>query len=144
MNRNKTKLPVWFWLITIIMLLWNLMGVASFFAHTMMSEEALQILPEAERNLYGNYPLWTKIIFALATFGGVLGCIALLMRKKWATPILLISFIAICIQMGHSLFIAGALNVYGPKHAILPGIVALVGFGLYWFSKYSQKRDWIH
>ncbi len=143
MNQNKTKLPVWFWIFTIVMLLWNLMGVASFFAHTMVGEEQLQAMSEAERNLYGQYPLWTKIVFAIATFSGALGCIALLMRKKWATPILLISFITICIQMGHSLFIAGALEVYGAQHAILPAVVALVGLGLYFFSKHAEKRDWI-
>jgi len=144
MNQNKTKLPVWFWVISIIMLLWNLMGVASFFAHAMISEESLQALSEGERNLYGNYPLWTKVVFAIATFSGALGCIALLMRKKWATPVFLVSFITICIQMGHSLFIAGAYDFYGPKHAILPAVVALVGLGLYFFSKHAEKQGWIN
>ena len=39
------------------------MGVLSFVAHTFMSEETLVILPEKERELMGEYPLWIFIVF---------------------------------------------------------------------------------
>ena len=49
MENNKIKLPIWFWLITIFFILWNIMGVISFFAHTFISQEALDQLPANEK-----------------------------------------------------------------------------------------------
>ena len=34
MENGKIKIPIWFWVVTIFYLLWNIMGVLSFFVHT--------------------------------------------------------------------------------------------------------------
>jgi hypothetical protein len=41
MNTLQKKLPSWFWIIGIVSLLWNIMGIFSFVGHTFISEEAL-------------------------------------------------------------------------------------------------------
>ncbi len=140
---EKSRIPVWFWIVTTILLVWNLMGVGSFFQHITVSEEALQALPTNERELYGQYPDWAKIAFALAVFGGAIGCIALLLRRKWARPVLVISLIAVIIQMFHSLFIAKAMDVYGPGSVVMPILVILISIFLVWFANYSFKKGWL-
>jgi len=65
------------------------MGVGSFFQHTFITDEALQALPVAERDLYNSYPLWTKIAFAIAVFGGAIGSLGLVMKKNGRNPLLL-------------------------------------------------------
>ncbi len=77
MQNGKIKIPIWFWVVSVFFLLWNLMGVSSFFAHTFISDETLDALPIAEKELYESYPLWTTTVFSIAVFGGLLGSVGL-------------------------------------------------------------------
>ena len=143
MNKGKNKIPVWFWIVSTVAILWNIMGVASFFMQIMISDETLQALPINERELYGNYPLWTQIAFAFAVFGGLFGSIALLLRKKYAKPLFLISLAAIIIQMYHHLFMVNSIEVYGTEAWIMPILVFIIGILLVWFSWFCYKKNWI-
>lgn len=144
MENAKIKIPVWFWVIAIFFLLWNIMGVFSFYAHTFISEEALAALPANERELYGDYPIWTTIVFAIAVFFGLFGSIGLLLKKKWSKIAFIISLCAIIPQMIHNVFFTKSMDVYGPAQtAIMPILVVVFGFLLVWFSHYSIKSKWL-
>ena len=141
---EKTKTPISFWLIASFFLLWNLMGVLSFFAHTFISEEALAAMPKNEQELYGDYPMWTTIIFAIAVFFGFFGALGLLMKKKWAKMAFLISFLAIVPQMIHNVFFTKSMDVYGPgQTATMPIMVVAFGLFILWYSNYSIKKGWL-
>ena len=114
MENIKIKIPKWFWVVAIFFLLWNIIGVLSFFGHTFISDEALAKLPEKERELYGEYPIWTTIIFAIAVFGGLLGSLGLVFKKKWSKLVFIISLCAIIPQMVHNVFFTKSIEVYGP------------------------------
>lgn len=114
MENIKIKIPKWFWVVAIFFLLWNIIGVLSFFGHTFISDEALAKLPEKERELYGEYPIWTTIIFAITVFGGLLGSLGLVFKKKWSKLVFIISLCAIIPQMVHNVFFTKSIEVYGP------------------------------
>ena len=143
MTLEENKIPTWFWLIAAIMLIWNAMGIFAFISQMSMTQEAIDALPTAERELHAKYPMWTKIAFAIAVFGGLLGCIALLLKKKIAKPIFIISFVGIVIQMFHSLLIAKATDVYGPGAAAMPAMLIVLGAFLIWFSNHGIKKNWL-
>lgn len=140
----QIKIPKWFWALAVIFLLWNLMGIVSFFGHTFITEEALAKLPDNERELYGDYPFWTTIIFAIATFGGLIGSIGLLLKRKWSKQFFIISFLAIVPQMIHNVFFTKSIEVYGTAQAItMPVLVVLIGAILIWFSNHLIKKSWL-
>ncbi|GGW73437.1 hypothetical protein DFQ11_10961 [Winogradskyella epiphytica] len=144
MEHHKQKVPVWFWMIAVVFLLWNFMGVLSFFAHTFISEEALAKLPQAERELYGDYPLWTTIIFAIAVFGGFIGSIGLVLRKKWAKSAFILSLCAIIPQMIHNVFFTKSMEVYGPgQAATMPIMVVVFGVLIIGFAHFSIQKKWL-
>jgi hypothetical protein len=144
MTENSTnKPPVWFWIVSVVALIWNGMGVMAYLGQAYMSDDALAALPEAEQALYANVPAWATAAFAIAVWGGLLGCLALLLRKKWAKPVLLLSLIGIVVQMIYNLFLSEAMDVYGPGGAIMPIMVIVIGIFLVWFSKKSASEGWI-
>lgn len=144
MEHEKTKIPMWFWLVSIFFLLWNIMGVFSFLAHTFISNEALAELPLNERELYGEYPLWTTIVFAIAVFTGIIGAIGLVMKKKWSKMAFVISLLAIIPQMIHNVFFTKAIEVYGAVEAVtMPVLVVISGLFLVWFSMLAIKKYWL-
>lgn len=143
MENKKTVTPKWFWAIAVFSLLWNLMGVSSFLMQISMTEEALNALPVAERELYSSYPLWTYIAFAIAVFGGMIGSVGLLMKKKWAKPTFIISLVAIIPQMIQNLFFTNAREVYGPGTEVMPILIIVFGGFLVWFSTLAINKGWL-
>lgn len=143
MEIKKIKAPLWFLIVAVICVLWDLMGVMSFFQYTTMSDEAIQALPEAEQSLYRSLPLWTTIAYAVAVFGGTIGSIGLLIRKKWAKPVFIISLVAVLAQMYYNLFVAHTTEVYGPGALIMPVMIILIAFFQIWLANFGIRKAWL-
>jgi len=140
---STIKLPMWFWVIAILALLWNLMGVASYLSFAMMGEEALAELPAAEKALIDNYPAWATGAFAIAVFAGIAGAILLLMRMRIAVPTFGVSLVAILLQMTWWVGLSGAAAVYGGTFIIMPLCVIGAAAFLLWFSMQSKGKGWL-
>lgn len=140
---TPTKPTTAFWIVSVLALLWNLMGVAAFLGQMMITPEAIAMLPAAEQELYSNVPLWATIAFGVAVWGSALGCVLLLVRKKLAVPVLSIALAAILVQMVHSLAISKSIEVYGPGGMIMPVLVILVGGFLVWYSRKAAAVGWL-
>jgi len=141
-NTQAMKLPVWFWVIAGVALLWNLMGVASYFGQVTISDEAIAALPAAEQALYKNTPAWATASFAIAVFSGAAGCILLLLRNRLAVFAFGLSLISIIIQMSYWLLMTNSIAVYGPGGATMPVLVIVIGALLLWFSMSSKTKGW--
>lgn len=135
-----TTPPKWFWFVSGIALLWNALGVLAFIGQMLMDPASL---PPAEMAFYEATPLWATIAFAIAVFGGTLGCIGLLMRQRWAMLVLAISLFGIVVQISHSIFIGDGAEVFGPGGLVLPAITLTVGVALIWFARYATHQGWL-
>lgn len=140
MTDSRKKPEITFWVIGIIALIWNLMGVVAYLMQAYMTEDDLLALPLEEQALYIDIPAWVTAAYALAVFGGSLGCLLLLMRKKLATVVFTVSFISILIQMSYNIFMSKAVEVYGPGGAIMPVMIIIIGAFLIWYSKKMEQQ----
>jgi hypothetical protein len=138
-----TKPSKSFLIIAILALLWNLMGMMSFIMDVTISEEALASLPDGQRALYETTPIWTEVLYGIAVLFGTVGCVLLLMKKSFAIPIFVISFMAILIQMTYWLAFTNSLEVYGPAGAVMPLLVIFIGAFLIWYSNSAKVKGWI-
>ena len=143
-EKSNTKPPIWFWIVSILALLWNLMGVMSYLEQAYMTDEMKAQYTADQLTLMEGIPVWVTAAFAIAVWGGLLGCIALLFAKKWAKPVLMLSLIAILIQMAYSFFMTNATEIYGPiPGVIVPLLVIIIGIALVQFARIAEKRYWI-
>ena len=143
-EKSNTKPAVWFWIVSILALLWNLMGVMSYLEQAYMTDEMKTQYTADQLTLMEGIPAWVTAAFAIAVWGGLLGCIALLFGKKWAKPLLMLSLIAILIQMAYSFFMTNAAEIYGPiPGVIVPLLVIIIGIALVQFARIAEKRNWI-
>ncbi|GGG98681.1 hypothetical protein GCM10011416_16120 [Polaribacter pacificus] len=140
MNSTTKKPTTAFWVIGVIALVWNLIGVMAYIAQAYITDEALAILPEAEQALYRDIPAWATAAFAIGVFAGALGCIVLLMKKKLATSIFTVSLLGILVQMYYNLFQSNAMDVYGPGGMVMPILILVIAIFLVWYSKDLGKR----
>lgn len=141
---SSTKPPAWFWIASVLGLLWNALGVFAYLGQAFMTEEMKAALPEDQLQLMESTPAWVTGAFAVAVWGGLLGCIFLLLRKRWAKPVLLVSLIGILLQLGYSFLMTNAMEVYGAVQAlVMPALVLVIGILLYFFSGIAIKKRWI-
>ncbi|GAB4188417.1 MAG: hypothetical protein Tsb002_14690 [Wenzhouxiangellaceae bacterium] len=143
MTTTNNKPPTWFWVVGSLALLWNLMGVFAYVAQVTMSAEDLAAMPEAQRVLYETVPAWATAAFALAVFGGALGCLLLLLRRSWAFAALVISLVAVLVQMYHAFFMSKSFEVFGPGSMIMPLMVIIIAILLVWLARKATRAGWL-
>lgn len=144
MNQSRIKPTIWFWVLAILGLLWNLLGVSAYLTDAFMKEETMAALTDAQRAIFENQPAWLTAAYAIAVFGGALGCIALLLRKKWATPLFLVSLVAVIARTAYYFFMTNTTEVFDMvQGTILPIAVIIIGALLYIFSRIASDRRWI-
>ena len=142
MTKKNDKPTSAFWIISVLALLWNIMGVAAYLGQAYMTDEVLKALSEGEQAYYENVPAWVTAAFAIAVFAGAFGCVGLLMRKKWATILFVISIIAVIAQSTYNLFIQKFMEV-PLQHMIWSIVVIIIAIFLVWFSSNATKNGWI-
>jgi hypothetical protein len=126
-----------------IALVWNLLGVMAYVQQAYMGPEAIAALPEAQRALMDATPAWATAAFAIAVHGGALGSLALLMRKAWAVPVLVLSLLAVIVQMFHSFIMSNSFEVFGPGGVIMPVMVIIIAVYLVVLSMKARDNRWI-
>ena len=142
-KKLTVKPPMWFWIIGVIALIYNGMGINAYLQQA-YNTESFQAMYSAEQlELIAMTPAWATAAFAIAVFAGFLGCIGLLLRKKWAKSLFLLSLLGILVQMIYNFFIIKDLEVYGPEAYIVPLMVIVVGFLLVWFAKKGIAKGWL-
>ena len=103
--------PWHLWVIGSIGGLWSSMGVLSFMLTQMNVEAVMSQFPPQQRAYFESFPLWTVAFWAIGVFGGVIGCLLLLLKNRLAFPVLLASLIgAIGCNLG-GLFLLGGMEV---------------------------------
>ena len=132
--------PKWFRPVAIAALLWNLIGCAAYLADVMITPADLAKMTEAQQALYHARPAWSIAATAIAVWGGAAGCLALILRRSWATPLLIASLVALVVQ-DVSLFVLTADR--NPVALMLQGLVLLIGIGLVRLARTATARGWI-
>lgn len=136
---NQTNKPnTVFWIIAVIALIWNAMGVMAYLMRAFITDEMIAELPkEQQAEFLAEQPAWVTAAFALAVFSGVLGALFLLLRKKFATNLFIISAVAAITQHIY-LF----MNVDMPS-LVMPVLIIVECLFFVWYSKHATKKEWL-
>lgn len=137
------KPPVWFHVVAVIALLWNLLGCLAFAMDLMLSPQEVAALPETQRALYDARPVWAVAATGIAVIGGTLGCIGLLLRRKWALGLFVASLVGIVVQdIGLFVLVDGA-TLAGPVAVVMQAIVLVVAIALILLSRRGIALGWL-
>ncbi len=129
-----------FWVISVLALLWNLMGVNQYLQQAYNTETFQAMYTSAQLDTINNMPPWATAAFAIAVFGGFLGCVLLLLRKKQAKLLFQISLLGIIVQMIYNFFVANMMEEYGTSALIMPILILIIGFYLISFSRQAERK----
>ena len=101
-----TRTPWHLWLVGVVAVLWNGFGCYDYTMTQTQGDAYLQSMKmtQAQIDYFHAMPAWTHGAWAIGVWGGVLGGILLLLRRKWATPVFVLSFLG---------WLAGAIYAFG-------------------------------
>lgn len=141
---DQVKAPIWFWIVSVLALLWNGAGVAAFIDQLTLTAPDLAQMPPTKQVVFAAPPLWTMIAFGLAVSAGFLGSLLLLLRKKLAVTIFMISLIAVLVQLSSYFIVDGYLEYLADQGWTMTILIVIVASGLVWFSRYCARRGILH
>lgn len=142
-GNNVSNAPKWFLVVSIIALLWNLLGVFGFVMEVTMSEADFAAMPEARRALHDATPAWATAAFGIAVFGGALGSLLLVLKRSLALPLLVLSLIGVVAQVIYVFVISNALEVLGLSETFVPLVVLAVAVYLVVLARSAKAKGWL-
>jgi hypothetical protein len=137
------KAPKWYMPVAIVALLWNLIGCAAYLADVTLTPEDVAKMSAAQQALYNSRPAWAVAATAIAVWGGAAGCVGLILRRRWATPLLIASLAGVIVQDIGLFGMTDVVAQEGPKVLVLQGLVLVIAVGLVLLARKATARGWL-
>lgn len=135
--------PVWYWVVSAVLLVWNLIGCGACYSQMRASPDKIAQLPEGQRAAWIAMPMTARIAYAVAVGSGLLGVIALLLRSLAAGPLFLASLIGIIVQFGWFFVVYKGAAKMGASSAAFPAFIGLVAIGQIAFACAAKAQGWL-
>ena len=138
---TTTKPSTSFWVISILAIIWNLIGVIVYLGQAYMTDDMKALMTEEQLAIIENSPIWATAAFAIAVWFGLLGSILLTLRKKLSKSVLYISLLGVIVQLIYNFFMSNAIEVYVTQGIIQPLITLAISLFLVSYAKQADKKD---
>lgn len=131
----SSPMPLGARVIALTALLWNLFGLLVFVLRVAATPE--------QQALDAALPAWINGVFGLAVITGSAGSIALLLARRWAPPMLLVSLLAALVQTLASYALAPVWAASGVGGVVMSAALLLMLFAIWAFARTAARRGWL-
>lgn len=132
--------PVWYWVVSAVLLLWNALGCFACFSQMTAKPEALAKLPEEQRAAWLAMPMTAKAAYVVAVGAGLLGAIALICRCAAAGPLFIASLVAVIVQFGWFFVVYKGASKVGASSFAFPAVIAIVAVAQIGFACWAKTQ----
>ena len=130
------RAPGWVRIVAALGLVWNLFGVYQYLM-------TVGVVAGADAAAVAAMPAWVTGAFAVAVFGGALGCLGLLMLKRWSKLLLLLSLLAV-LAMDVWMFVLSGLGGTMPSAEMaVTAAVVIIAVLLVWLAYSADRKGWL-
>lgn len=141
-NAVTERAPMHLWIVGGLGTLWNAFGCYDYLMTRMRNTDYLASMmptvdPQAILAWVDSFPIWAQFGWGLGVWMGLLGCIMLLVRHRWAVPVLGLSALGAIVGLGYQ--IAAAAPLPGTEGnmmtTIMPFVIIAVAVGLFLYAR---------
>lgn len=133
--------PRHLWIVGVAALLWSAMGAMDYVMTQTKNEAYLSSYTPEQLEFFYGFPAWLIAFWAIAVWGGVLGSILLLLRKRLAVPVYLASLVAMVITTIQNYGFSNGLEVVGDAFSLIfSGVIFLTTVALYVYARAMHRR----
>jgi len=140
MSDTPARTPRHLWIVGIVSLLWNLVGAFDYVMTETKNEAYMGKFTQEQLDYVYGFPAWLIAFWALAVWGAVLGSVLLLLRRRLAVPVFLVSFACMAVTMVYNYGIAGGYAVMGAGGLVFSIVIFAVGLVLVIYARRMAAR----
>ena len=137
---SQESTPRHLWIVGILALLWSLVGAFDYVATQTQYESYMSGFTPEQLEFFFGFPTWVVAFWALAVWGGVLGTVLLLMRKRLAVWVFLGSFLSMVVTSIHNLVLSNGVEVMGGQGLVFAGLIFVFALGLWLYARAMAER----
>lgn len=110
------RTPWHLWVVGVVAALWNGFGCFDYVMTQTRKDEwfAQMGMTAAQLEYFNAMPAWTHAAWAIGVWGGLLGGILLLLRRKWAMPVFVVSFLGWLAGAAYAFALSDGMEAMGP------------------------------
>ena len=139
-GEGATKTPVHLWIVGVLALLWNFIGVFDYLATQFELEFYMgSFEPEMLEYFYG-IPSWAIAGWAVAVWFALAGSIGLLSRKCWSVWAFGISIVGMVVSGIHSYLLSNGLEIMGAGGLVFTIVIWIIAFSLFFYARAMCKN----
>jgi len=135
-----TRTPRHLWIVGIVALLWNLIGAMDYIMTETENEGYMSKFTPEQLEFFYSFPVWLVALWAIAVWGGVLGAVLLLLRKKLALPVLVVSFLCMVVTAIHNYGFAGGADIVGGVGLVFSAVIFVIAFALVMYARGMTRK----
>ena len=142
MTNDSTKTPRHLWLVGVIAVLFNFIGVFDFVMS--MSKGATYMasagMTPAQIAHYREMPSWMTVDWAVGVFGAFLASILILLKKKLAFPVFVLSLAAFLVSLLYTYVLTKSGDIMGSQMAMTSAVITALLVFFTWYSRFMTAR----
>ena len=136
------RTPRHLWVIGVVSLMWNAMGAFDFVMTQTRNEAYMSSFTPEQLSFFYGFPAWVVAAWAVGVWGGVLGSLLLLFRRRMAVWIFLASLAAIVITTFQNLVLSNGMAVVGDAFSLgFTAVIFVVALALFLYARAMLKRN---
>ncbi len=138
--QGSSAVPAWFWVAAGLALLFEAFGCFTYWAQVTTDPANL---PIDQKAMWNATPAWMVGAYAVAVWVGLIGATLLLMRRRLAVPLLLVSLIAVLVQFGGVMLVPALRQVTPDDAFTLPIAIIAACYAIFMLSRLAGRRGWL-
>ena len=136
------KTPWHLWLVGIVAVLFNSIGVFDFVMSMSRGADYMAsagMTPEQIAH-YLDMPGWMTVVWAVGVFGAIVASICVLLRRKLAFPVFVVSLAAFLVSLLYTYVLTNGGAIMGSQMAITSAVIAGLLAFFSWYSRVMAAR----
>ena len=144
MTKQPKKNPLWFSMLAVVFIIWNLIGVLQYLGQVTLDDATKNQMDQELLKLMNATPKVITALFAIAVWSAFSASILLLLKKASALLLFRLSLIAVLIQTAYTILatngpeLVGVVSYYGLQTSII-----VIGILQIYFSRKAILKSWI-
>lgn len=134
------RVPVHLWVIGILGALWSAYGCFDYLMTQTRNASYLGGFPPALIEMVLAMPVWAHAAWALGVWGGLAGCILLLLRNRWALTAFRISLLGAAIGFAYHIAHWPPSLPRGASDWVMTAVILAVCIGLLIYARWQIAR----
>lgn len=142
MTNASVKTPWHIWLVGLIAVLFNSIGVFDFVMSMVQGakyQASAGMTPDQIAH-YQQMPSWMMVVWAVGVFGAFLASILLLLCRKQALLVFIVSLAAFLVSILYTYVLTNGGAVMGQQMAIISAVIAGLLVFFTWYSRAMAQR----